>query len=477
MTALVPLWPEFAFKPHQEIGVTWIIEREDDEPSGGIVCDEMGLGKTIQLLAVLKLERLTKTILIAPVAVLTQWEQAAKKSGITVYRPKVAGLQQEWVAESFASITAAKIYLIGYEMALSRPHLIIEKKWTRLICDEAHRVASSSNRLHEMVSIIEADHRWFLTATPIVNSEKDIKGLLKLLRVDGPWTLKESVGMYVMARSMDDLRASIRDAPPKPIIHRISLPFLTEEERDFYKNVSGLIVKRWKMLEDEGGPGVAIMRLKLFMRLRQISVHPQVYIEARKGGRYTQNHPNWLETSTKFHAVKRLIEKGGPKHKWIVFSHFHTEMELLQKELLGLPTVGKVHLYNGSISAAERTAIIEESKEESPLTQVLLIQLQSGGVGLNLQHFDRIVFTGPWWTSALMEQAIGRAVRIGQHETVQVYHLTLIEEEALNIDRFMSQKAEAKGTLCKEILGAAWPRAPARAKTTTKEEATPSKET
>jgi SNF2 family DNA or RNA helicase len=87
---------------------------------------------------------------------------------------------------------------------------------------------------------------------------------------------------------------------------------------------------------------------------------------------------------------------------------------------------------------------------------VLLIQLQSGGVGLNLQHFDRIIFSGPWWTSALMEQAIGRAVRIGQTEVVHVFHLVLKEEEALNIDQYMLNKADEKGSLCKEILSSAW---------------------
>jgi SNF2 family DNA or RNA helicase len=68
----------------------------------------------------------------------------------------------------------------------------------------------------------------------------------------------------------------------------------------------------------------------------------------------------------------------------------------------------------------------------------------SGGVGLNLQHFDRVVFMGPWWTAALMDQAIGRAVRIGQTKKVLVHHLVLKEEESTNIDLMMLEKAEMK---------------------------------
>jgi SNF2 family DNA or RNA helicase len=84
-----------------------------------------------------------------------------------------------------------------------------------------------------------------------------------------------------------------------------------------------------------------------------------------------------------------------------------------------------------------------------------LIQLQSGGVGLNLQHFQSIVFSGPWWTAALMEQAVGRAVRIGQKSQVVVHHIVLKEEQGLNIDKHMRTKAEAKGKMCYEALAAA----------------------
>jgi SNF2 family DNA or RNA helicase len=51
-----------------------------------------------------------------------------------------------------------------------------------------------------------------------------------------------------------------------------------------------------------------------------------------------------------------------------------------------------------------------------------------------------------------MEQAIGRAVRIGQKAQVRVYHLRLEEEENINIDKVMMEKAEEKGEMCRETL-------------------------
>jgi SNF2 family DNA or RNA helicase len=54
-----------------------------------------------------------------------------------------------------------------------------------------------------------------------------------------------------------------------------------------------------------------------------------------------------------------------------------------------------------------------------------------------------------------MDQAIGRAVRIGQTEQVQVHHLVLKEEASMNIDRKMLSAAEGKRTLCQRFLAIA----------------------
>lgn len=457
----VPLWPGFEYKPHQVAGIEWLLNRETKTPSGGIVCDEMGLGKTIQLLALLKPEQKTCTLLIAPVAVLSQWEEASRRAGITVLRPTKTGHHRAWKIQGKYKPMAAKIYLIGYEMARSSPQFLNIVEWTRVICDEAHRLASKKSALSAMVETIHTKTKWLLTATPIINSIKDIVNLLTLVGVKVSTNLNEMkpiLNEYVMARSMASMRGTVGVvAPPAPVSHKLILPFLSEEEADFYKGMTGAIVKRWKALDDEVGGANPLLKLKLFMRLRQLSLHPQVYIAARNAAGAAVMREDWAGVSTKFEAIKSLLRpEDGVHHKWIIFCHFHSEMDLLKETLLALPYVGNVHTYNGTLSHSERNAVIAATHLPTTTTDVLLIQLQSGGVGLNLQHFDRIIFSGPWWTSALMEQAIGRAVRIGQEEIVQVYHLILKEEEALNIDKYMTDKAEQKGSLCKEILGSAW---------------------
>jgi SNF2 family DNA or RNA helicase len=110
--------------------------------------------------------------------------------------------------------------------------------------------------------------------------------------------------------------------------------------------------------------------------------------------------------------------------------------------------IGKVREYHGGMSMDERNAAIEGSRTFTEGKQdVLLIQLHAGGTGLNLQHYDRVVFTSPWWTAALLDQALGRALRIGQKNVVQVYWLRLQSESIFNIDEFVLEKSETKREL------------------------------
>jgi len=107
------------------------------------------------------------------------------------------------------------------------------------------------------------------------------------------------------------------------------------------------------------------------------------------------------------------------------------------------------------MSSSERDAAIEASKIPSGEAKqdVFLIQLQAGGTGLNLQNYNRIIFISPWWTSALLEQARGRAVRIGQKDVVKIYWLKLIaEEDRVSIDDLMMSKATEKKKLAETFL-------------------------
>lgn len=56
-------------------------------------------------------------------------------------------------------------------------------------------------------------------------------------------------------------------------------------------------------------------------------------------------------------------------------------------------------------------------------TQIFLISLKAGGLGLNLTGANYVIHLDPWWNPAIEQQATDRAYRIGQKQKVTVYHL------------------------------------------------------
>jgi SNF2 family DNA or RNA helicase len=461
---LTPLFKEFAYQEHQNTGIQWMIEREsDDENKGGILCDEMGLGKTIEVLGLMKNTDVESTLLIAPLATLPQWEEKSIQAGFRVLRPSQFIPWETVNKEQMEN--PKRIFIVNYEKLVWRPSLLKEVPiWGRVVFDEAHRLRNK-NRGWIAAEAIKTHIHWFLTATPIVNSIDDVRHLFMLMGMKHvPSDLNSMEGIIsrkVLARKMDDVREIVSNLPDPAQIHHHRLEFATEEEGEFYRGIQGAIMKRWKALESDGNLSMQ-HRFTLIMRLRQISIHPQVYISARKKAWKKYPRQDWFDPSTKFLHLKKLMEEEkGTSHRWMIFCHFHIEMEMLQAYLEDLDFVRRVQVYSGEISESMRTEVIAKSKEDLPdgKHEVLLLQLQAGGVGLNLQHFDRVCFMGPWWNAAIMDQAVGRAVRIGQKNQVVVHHIRLLEEEKtlndsviINIDDYMMSKVEMKRILCDEFL-------------------------
>lgn len=78
-------------------------------------------------------------------------------------------------------------------------------------------------------------------------------------------------------------------------------------------------------------------------------------------------------------------------------------------------------------------------------TPILLMSIRAGGVGLNLQSADTVVFFDSDWNPSMDLQAQARAHRIGQVRPVLVLRLYLpgtVEEHIVRIARQKKDMAE-----------------------------------
>lgn len=455
---LKDLWAGFEYRAHQTTGVKWLLDRETEAPYGGLLCDEMGLGKTIEILGLMMNSGKRDTLLLCPKAVIQQWITTARKARINCFEFEGKTWRQ---THKFNNAAMPNLFVTNYEKVQYYTSQFVGRPWDRIVLDEAHKVCNPDSKRHKMIMKMRSTSLWCVTATPVVNSFRDLVALFSLVGFKpkelGMASLYQKAETHLLHRSMEEMREIIADLPPEASLEEIKMPFDTEEEEEFFTAEQGATVARLKRIAKHRSTEL----LELLMRLRQLSVHPQVYLNAkkRKLGKAFR-HPDWVKPSTKFVKIRQMLEDEEEPRRWLIFCQFHDEMDLLKEWLEDSPAVGWVETYSGRQTMAEKEAVIARTKvNETGAQDVLLIQLHSGGVGLNLQHFTRIIFMSPWWTAALMNQAIGRAVRIGQAEKVEVYRL-LLEAEAdtvqlASMDMWMMGKAEAKAAMLDTILSRA----------------------
>jgi SNF2 family DNA or RNA helicase len=463
---------------HQKEALAWMKMREakplvlsnGDRVCGGLLCDEMGLGKTYTTMALIAADsgsakqQQEQTLIVAPLPLLDNWIAASRSFGIEPY--VFNSKKSAWTAERPVKTTQVEIYITNYHSVMNRGEgLAIGPEgtsWTRVVCDEAHMLRTIKGSFAQALRAVKGERRWCLTATPIVNTENDLASLFCFLGMlagepKKSWRswMEPLIGDLCFGRTCDQLRARLSEIPPPPIYEPHYLDFRTKEEAAFYRviqqDVSQFMTKYKRFSLS------AMKKIAMLLRLRQVSIHPQVYINSMKA-KEKKPMANWQGSSTKFDALVDIVRADQEPSSYLIFCQFHDEMTLLEKHLREKGLFNEIFQFHGGMSAAERSAIIVEAKKaaavKTPINgkkpAVMLIQIHSGGVGLNLQEFDCCVFMSSWWTSALMDQAVARASRIGRKGAVRVIQLLLNEEKAkINIDTLMGAKVDFKRELHK----------------------------
>jgi SNF2 family DNA or RNA helicase len=154
----------------------------------------------------------------------------------------------------------------------------------------------------------------------------------------------------------------------------------------------------------------------------------------------------WVATSNKMETLFRMI-KSHPDEKTLVFCQFRGEMDYIQQNM-ECPTFR----IDGSVPKEERDNQVTLFKKAPP-GSVFIIQIRSGGQGLNLQEATRVYITGPSWNPATELQAIGRAHRTGQTKPVYVKKLIYKEGAAfISVEEEILALQGHKSIVCSKVL-------------------------
>ncbi|KAH7928039.1 P-loop containing nucleoside triphosphate hydrolase protein [Leucogyrophana mollusca] len=143
--------------------------------------------------------------------------------------------------------------------------------------------------------------------------------------------------------------------------------------------------------------------------------------------------------SSKIVAVLEVINTIPDGEKAIIFCHYRTTISLLDIQLNKLKV--ETMIIHGDICPNERLDVLD-SFASDPAKKVLLISMQTGGVGLNITCANHVLLVEPWWNPFAELQAFSRAHRIGQHKPVTVYKFCIQNSAEAHIVRTQSSKSE-----------------------------------
>tara|TARA_B100000795_G_scaffold257332_1_gene230483 strand:+ start:717 stop:2201 length:1485 start_codon:yes stop_codon:yes gene_type:complete len=423
-------------KSYQQKAIRWAILKElgyyETSPGicvptgkSGLIADEMGLGKTIMMLGTWVGNFKKKTLIVVPSALLNQWDELIYKW--LGFQPFVYHGHNSKVP--IEDLEKHYIVLTTYGMISTRKKNWTSPLWTvewdRIMYDEAHHLRNEKSNKHKGAANLKSKCQWFMTGTPIQNSEKDLISLCKLMGVwdelrENPENVVEILKPYVMMRSKKDVGLKLK--PYEEKIIKIT-EYDSEEERELLREVHAKLGFTNVTVENVN----EVMRflggeshLPMLTRARQACVYPGIITEhletLRSSGVIPRKYENLKnDTNTKIRMICEQINKEKlAGNNSLVFCHYVQEMKIIN-EMLKNKYKLSVEMLNGQTTAKNRKIIPTLTPD------VLMVQIQSCCEGLNLQQFSSVFFTSPHWNPAVEDQAIARAHRIGQKKNVKVY--------------------------------------------------------
>ncbi|TPQ40123.1 helicase [Bradyrhizobium guangdongense] len=432
-------------RPYQAQGVAWL-ELLRESGLGGVLADDMGLGKTVQILALIALEkqrgRLANPVLVvAPTSLMTNWSAEAQKFAPDLKVLVLQGLERR---QKFPSIAEHDLVLTTYPLIARDREVLLSREWHMAVLDEAQTVKNPDATTTRALREIKAGHRFCLTGTPM---ENHLGELWSIMSFANPGFLGDKAAFSRQWRGPiekrgDKVRAAALARRVKPFLLRrtksevaTELPAKSEiletivlegPQRDLYDSIRlSMSRKVREAIEKRGLAKSHIVVLEALLRMRQACCDPALLKLSDGVERPSAKLERLIE------MVAELLSEG---RKIIVFSQFTSMLDLIRRrfDADGL----RYSLLTGE--TRDRKAAIDAFQNGA--TEIFLISLKAGGVGLNLTAADTVVIFDPWWNPAVEEQAIDRAHRIGQDKAVFVYRLVAAGTIEEKMDELKARK-------------------------------------
>jgi SNF2 family DNA or RNA helicase len=443
-------------RSYQVDGAQWIYKKLKTGVSRGVLlCDDVGLGKTRQALIAADLLQADRILVLCPAGARRVW-----RSEITKWFPDWAGRvlliegNQLNSPKDQTLLNRDKLILIlGYDaISLSGSgfrtdwvRVLVQKSWDLLICDEAHYLKNNSARSlgvfgrrgTEQGIQASAEHVLLLTATPTPNHAGEIYHACRTL---WPWVTRQkkttqgtSVWHDMSQAEFEERVTEFRDTSwGRQIIRSKNQPWLRRQ-------LQGVVLRRRKAEVLKDLPPIrthdvalltdattlragltpetralesqilaqanALTDENFLARLRRVGIEagaPIATLRRELGEAKVSAAVEWI-TERLFCGVNKLLIFGWHLS---VLTHLHRALGAFDPVII-----------TGETSPQGRVAAIDLFQHR-PTVRVFVGQILACGTSITLTAASEVAILEPSWVPGENLQAIGRAHRLGQKDSV-----------------------------------------------------------
>jgi SNF2 family DNA or RNA helicase len=398
-------------RPYQEFGAKFAVAARR-----GLLGDDMGLGKTMQALAaiahVTQADGEHHHVVVCPASLIDTWLEEIRRAlnGIPGWRFHGTARNtafRDWLAAGGILVTSFQ----QAEYLLEAEHPPIGFT----VVDEAHQVKNPAARRTKTVRSLtkRATRVLLMGGTLLENRAAELIAIADLADPSQGARLRQQFGD---GRDAHRDAAVFRDAIGDLYLRRNQDEVLTEL------------------------PGIIPTDVRIDVGENEYLACKQALVKRNLNGARIGLTAGDGERSAKMVRLGEIIaECRDGKRKVLVFSQFRLVLDLC-RIIAGEETL----IVHGDVPINKRPETIKRFEEADGFA-VLVMQVDTGAVGLNLQAASVVILMEPQLKPSTEQQAIARAHRMGQTRPVVVYRLIAedsIDERVVQLSGFKAELFE-----------------------------------
>lgn len=423
----------------------------------GALYTDMGSGKTKVMVDLVNNAGYNKTLIVAPKKVCRVWPKEFSTHSLNqkicvLNVSDFSGEKKCVEVKKLAERCEKFVVVVNYDSVWREPFksLVLKIKWDACICDESHRIKTPGAKCSRMLALMtnRVPHRYMMTGTPLAQNPTDIYAQYKYLepsifgtRYDKFCDRYENVDLQKTARvgytvlnekqpykNLDELREKMFsvafNCPVSFILpeqHHVTIEYdVPEKIQKFYRKI-----KQEGVVQLEQGTLTVENILSQTLRFQQLL---DGYIPV------VDDNMNETMVRVDDERVKILQEilEGLGDEPVVIFARFRKDFTDI-KEMLD-----SVKITHSEVSGAEDSFDVwYEGK-----TQVLLVQPQSGGEGLDMTRSRYVVYYSKHPSLALYKQSLKRVHRPGQKRSCTYFHVVGKLKSGYSVDETIMKAHE-----------------------------------